>query len=175
MTGLGEAGHQQSAAELEFVCTVATGEEAELADAYQASRQHVEQEAAQELDRVECHELSTGVVRVIFPLKTDLAVFERADAVIGDGHAVGVASQILEHAVRSAKGRFDVDHPIDGGGLITQSLEGGGIGESFQFAAEMQSALSKRAAEGSEEGFPEAMAEQAHREKEGRFPAADPA
>jgi hypothetical protein len=45
---------------------------------------------------------------------------------VGDGYAVGVASQILEHALRSAEGRLDVNHPFDFGGLLTHSFECGG-------------------------------------------------
>lgn len=46
------------------------GEEAELADAHQAGGEHVEQEAAQELDGVKRHEFGAGAVRVIFPFET---------------------------------------------------------------------------------------------------------
>jgi hypothetical protein len=33
-------------------------------------------------------------MRIIFPLEADVAVFERAQAVVGDGNGVGVAVQI---------------------------------------------------------------------------------
>jgi hypothetical protein len=91
----------------------------------------VEQEAAQELDRVQRHEFGAGAMGVIFPLETNVTVFERAQAVVGNGNAVRVASQILEYTTRSAKGGFAVDHPIDAGGLIAQSLEGSGVSEWF--------------------------------------------
>jgi hypothetical protein len=31
---------------------------------------------------------------------------------VGDGHAMGVAAQILEHIFGATEGRFGVDHPI---------------------------------------------------------------
>ena len=34
------------------------------------------------------------------------------ESVIGNGHAMGVAGQVLEHVFRSAKWRLGVDHPI---------------------------------------------------------------
>ena len=51
---------EQSAALLQVSCADAIGQEAELADADQSGRQHVEQEAADELDRVQGH----GLVRL---------------------------------------------------------------------------------------------------------------
>ena len=45
---------------------------------------------------------------VVLPLKRDAAMFEGSQAVIGNRHAVSVAGQILENALRSAKGRLDV-------------------------------------------------------------------
>lgn len=45
----------------------------------------------------------------VLPLKTDASVFESAKSMVGDGHTVGVASQILEYALRFAEGRLDVN------------------------------------------------------------------
>ncbi len=67
--------------------TMPLGEEAELADAHQAGGEHMQQEAAQELDGVNCQELGAGAVRVIFPFETDVTVFERTQAMVGDGDA----------------------------------------------------------------------------------------
>jgi hypothetical protein len=69
--------------------------------------------------------LLRGAVRVVLPFKADLSVFEPTQAMVGDGDAMGIAGQILQHAARCAEGWFDVHHPIDGGGLIAQSLECG--------------------------------------------------
>jgi hypothetical protein len=87
----------------------------------------MQQEAAQELDRVQSHELGAAAVGIIFPLKTYAAIFKSAKAVVGDGDAVRVASQILEYSAGSTEGRLDVNHPIDGGGFFAQSLEGDGF------------------------------------------------
>jgi hypothetical protein len=73
------------------VCAMSLGKEAELTDAHQAGGQHVEQEAAQELDRIEGHNFSAGVIGVVFPVETDAAIFERTQTVVGDGDAVCVA------------------------------------------------------------------------------------
>ena len=94
---------------------------------------------------------------------------------VGDGDAVRVAGQILEHATRSTEGRFHVHHPIQAGGLIAQSLEASGFSEWFQLAVKLQSAVAKRAAQPAQKAFSKTMTEQAHWEKEAGFFAADPA
>ena len=121
----GCGGGEQSAALNQFLFADAIGEEAEVADADQAGRQHVEQEAANELDRIESHGLGAGVIRVVFPVEADAAVFQSAKPVVGDGDAMSVASQILEHAPGSTEGRLDVNHPFEVSGCFTQGLERG--------------------------------------------------
>ena len=96
-------GGEQSAALEQFLFANAIGEEAELADTYESRRQHVEQEAADELDRIEGHDLSAGMVRVVFPVEADAAVLQSAKPMVGDGDAVSIASQILEHVPRSPR------------------------------------------------------------------------
>ena len=45
----------------------------------------------------------------IAPAKAHLAVVEAEESSVGDGDAVGVAGQILEHVFGAAKGRLGVD------------------------------------------------------------------
>ena len=73
-------GGEQSAALDQFLFADAIGEEAEVADADQSGRQHVEQEAADELDRIEGHGLGAGMIRVVFPVEADVAVFQSCEA-----------------------------------------------------------------------------------------------
>ena len=79
--GIGAGGGgEQGAALDQFLFADAIGEEAEVADADQSGGQHVEQEAADELDRIEGHGLGAGVVGVVFPVEADVAVFQRCEA-----------------------------------------------------------------------------------------------
>jgi hypothetical protein len=135
------------------------GEEAEVADADQARGQHVEQEAADEFDRIEGHGLGAGVIRVVFPVKTDAAVFQGSKPMVGDGDAVGVASQILEHAPGSTEGRFDVNHPFEANGGFTQGLESGRLGQIAKFAGEMELAIAKNLSQRYQEQCAEPAAE----------------
>ena len=97
---------EQNVTVLQFLLADAIGEEAEVANADQTGRQHVEQEAADELDRIEGHGLGAGVIGIVFPVEADAAVFHRSKAMVGNGHAVRVAGQILEHAAGSTEGRL---------------------------------------------------------------------
>jgi hypothetical protein len=52
------------------------------------------------------------VVSGITPAKGNLAIDEGDQAVVGDGHAMGVAAQIVHHVFGAPEGTFQVDHPI---------------------------------------------------------------
>ena len=93
---------------------------------------------------------------------------------VGNGHTVRVAGQILENPFGPAKGWFDVDDPWDGGGLIAQKLEGGWVGQGMKTPMEAKPALAECRPERSQENLPEAAAEHAHRQEEGRLAAGDP-
>ena len=134
---------EQGAALDQFLFADAIGEEAEVADADHSGRQHVEQEAADELDRIQGHDLGAGMVRVVFPVEADVAVFHRSKAVIGDGDAMSVASQILEHAAWSAEGRLYVNDPFELRDCLTQGLERGRLGQIAKLAGEVKPTFAK--------------------------------
>ncbi|MGC1648826.1 MAG: hypothetical protein WA741_23655 [Candidatus Sulfotelmatobacter sp.] len=90
----------------------AIGQEPERADADKAAGQDVEQEAAQELLRTERHHSLLITVGIILPTESHLVMLESQEAVVGDGHAMGVAGEIAEHMMGTAEGRFGVDDPV---------------------------------------------------------------
>ena len=171
----GLANRQQSAAELQLLSAEAVGQKAEPADADQTGRQDVQQKAAHELDRIQGHDLALAVLRVVLPFKTDAAVFQSAKAMVGDGYAMGVARQILEHALRSAERRLDVHHPFDIGGLLAQGLECSGRSQRAELAGETQGTAAEGLAQLRQELLAEALAEQAIGKKEAVCGAGDPA
>src|SRR5271163_3088248 len=88
------------------------GEEAEVADAHEAAWQQVEQEAAQELvDRQRQEALLVGVGGVP-PAEGDVALLEDDESAVGDGDAVGVATEIAQRVFRSAEGRLGINDPV---------------------------------------------------------------
>src|ERR1022692_1576932 len=72
----------------------------------------MEHEAAQELFGGYRHLALLAAVSVVFPTEGDVAVGHGQEPMIGDGDAVSVACQIVEHILRSAEGAFAVDDPL---------------------------------------------------------------
>lgn len=124
---------EQLAAERELGSAVAVGKEAVVPDAMEAVRQCVEQEPADELVCREGHDVRPGMVAVILPAESDLAVRQADKACIGDRDAMRVAAEIGQHLFRAAEGWFGIDDPLDPPQLIELAGEGGGFGERCEF------------------------------------------
>src|ERR1035438_3957390 len=161
---LGAGSGQQLAAEDQLVSPMAVGQETEVADALETRRKGVLQETPDELFGGNRHHLlGLLLVPVVFPGEGDLAVFQRQQAVVGDGHAMGIAPQVFEHVLRTTERRLSVNHPfalvqrrqirgesgrVVQGFQIAEELElAGGVGrlQLFQKQAAEQTATSKRA------------------------------
>ena len=67
-----------------------------MADAHETLGQYVLEESPQELGRRDSHLLLLASMRIILPQKGHLTIRNGDDAVIGDGHTVGVAGQVAE-------------------------------------------------------------------------------
>ena len=145
----------------------AIGEEAERADADKAAGQDVEQEAAQELLRSERHHSLLVTVGIILPTESNLVMVESHEAVVGDGHAMGVAGEIAEHRMGTAEGGLGVDDPVlteqgaqEGaeGLFVFERLERSGEGElvlleaMFQTGNELAAEDATESVDGEEEG-----------------------
>ena len=90
----------------------AVGKEAEVPDAHEAFRKHVQQKSAQEFIDSKSQQLLFVVVSGVAPAKDNLPFGKREQTLIGDGHAMGVAAQILEHILGATERRFRIDHPV---------------------------------------------------------------
>src|SRR4029077_5347443 len=129
---------EQSPTEGQDSGTAAIGQEPERADGDKTARQDGEQETAQKLLRTERHHSLLITVGIILPAKSNLIMLESHEAVVGDGHAMGVAGEIAEHMMRTAEGGLGVDHPVlteqgtqerAEGLLVGERLKGSGEGE----------------------------------------------
>jgi hypothetical protein len=92
---------------------MAVAEKAEISDAVKSVRQHMDQEAADELLSREGHRLLAVVVPVILPVESDLAFVHGHQQVVGDGDTMGVAPDIVENLSRPGEGRLRIDDPCD--------------------------------------------------------------
>ena len=84
---------------------MSAGEIAEVADADEASGQHMLAEAAQELGSGESHDALLIAVSIVFPSKAHAVTIEAEQALIADGDAVSVAAEIAQHVRRSRQKR----------------------------------------------------------------------
>jgi hypothetical protein len=91
---------------------IAVGEQPEVADLDEATRQNVKQKATDELNRIEAHDLAAVVVSGVVPLKTHLPVVQVQEPTIGEGNAMSVACQVLEHIVRTSERCLGIDDPF---------------------------------------------------------------
>ena len=111
-------------AEGQRLSSVAVGKQSEVADLDETGGQHMEQEAADELDRVELHDAAAVAMSGVSPSEANLAVIETEESSVGDGNPMRVAGQILQHMLWSAERRLGVDHPLSPAQGTKQRVKG---------------------------------------------------
>ena len=91
----------------------AVGQKAVIADVLESRRQSVLQEKRRMNSSAETViSLDLPPSRIVFPLEGDLTILQRQQTAIGDGHAVGIASEVLQHVLGAAEGSFGIDDPF---------------------------------------------------------------
>src|SRR5579863_5363007 len=103
---------QQCARQGQQLFAEAVGQQAIAADADEAFWQNMQEEAAEEVHGVESHDALLAAVGIIAPEEADALPVEGGDAVVADGHAVGVAAEVAQHMLGSAEGRLSMDVPV---------------------------------------------------------------
>jgi len=83
------------------------------------------------------------VVSRITPTKSNFAIHERNETMVGDGHAMGVAAQILENILWPTERWFRVHHPVLSEQRPQPSGEGLGLSEAGQVSMEVELAFLK--------------------------------
>ena len=96
----------------------------------------MEQEAADELDRVEGHDAAAVVMSGVSPAKAHLSVVETEESSVGDGDAVRVAGQVLQDMFGAAEWRLGVDHPLSPAQRMEQGVKRAWRGKLSQRAGE---------------------------------------
>jgi len=90
----------------------------------------VKQEPANELVGRQRHRLSLVGVAAIPIGECDDAVFNREDAVVGDGDAMGVSADVVQNRSGAGKGALGIDHPVLGVELSKKAAKGRFRGEA---------------------------------------------
>ncbi len=84
-----------------------------MPDPDETAGENVEEKAGQELvGRREGHRLDAVPPGVVFPPEAHDALIQAHQPLVGDGHAVGVAPEILQHLFGTGEGPLGVDHPV---------------------------------------------------------------
>ncbi|MDB5582549.1 MAG: hypothetical protein JWR80_7725 [Bradyrhizobium sp.] len=83
-----------------------------MTDATKAVGQAVEEEAADELVRIERHEPGRVAAAVIAPAEGHAGLVGADQAAVGDGDPVGVAAEIGEDMFGRAERRLGIDDPV---------------------------------------------------------------
>jgi hypothetical protein len=145
-----------------------------VADADEATRQYMQQEATQELVDVQSQESLLVLVSGVSPAERDLVIQEGNEPAIGDRNAMGVSAEIAKHLVSPAERRFAVDHPAQGVKLADQTSEQSGLSQAAKQAVELELSGSVSLLECFKKLAAENFAEDLLREKEAVVSRAHP-
>ena len=106
--GLSEQGSTQG----ELASAPSIAEQSVVTQPGEAAREHVQEEASDELVGVEAHHLELVAAGVIAPSESHLLGVEVDEAMVGDGGLVGVAPEVGEDVGGVGERGFAVEHPI---------------------------------------------------------------
>src|ERR1700687_4682603 len=158
---------EQAEAERQQRGALPVGEEAEVADADEASRKQMEEEAAQELVGRQAHDALLVAMSGVSPAETDLAVGEGNQAAVGDTDPMGVGAEVAQGMLRPSERRLGVDDPV----MTEKHSDPGGeaawLGKRCKVSMELKLALMERGLETSDELAAEDTSEHLDWEEEG--------
>ena len=161
-------GRQRVATLREPLRAAARRQKTEVADPDEALREDVHQEATEKLDRVERERTNLTPVSVVLPAKRDGVVGHVDEPMVGDGHSVRVAREVLQHVSGTAEGRLRIHHPR----LAIEGSEEGAKGrlrfQRCERAREIEAAVSTGIAKAGHELATKELPEHRDREKEAR-------
>ncbi len=131
---------EQGAATGEVGGPEAIGEQSIVANALEAGRQDMEQEAPDELRRLERHGAAAVWIggAIVLVLESNVLIVVMEQPLIGEGDAMGVSAQVFNDMGGAAKGRFGVDDPLAGADGSQEVVEGVGIQQGVQLAMEVE-------------------------------------
>jgi len=129
---------EKLAAMLQLLLAVSIAEEPVVANTVEPTRQNVEQKSPDELVRRKGHGFLLIVIAVVSPTKFHLTLFDVDESMIGNGHPVGVAADIVHHLLWPGERWFGVDDPFNVSYRIEMTGESLGILECLKRREELQ-------------------------------------
>ena len=157
---------EQLEAERQERGTLSVGEKAEVTDAHEALGEQVQEKAVQELVHAQSHEFLLVTVSRITPAKRKLTIREGNQPMIGDGHAVRVATEVVQDVLGTTERGLGVDHPVFAKEQSQPGSESFGLRKRSEFSCEMESAAVERLPKAGDELATKNSGEHFQREKE---------
>jgi hypothetical protein len=136
---------QQLAADGNELSPAPLGKKTEVADADKATWYHMQQKPAQEFVGRDGHLAFFVAVGIILPSECDVAVGHGHEAVVGNGHSMRIAGQILEYVFWSAEWRFGINDPILPEQLPQKGVKCCGLAQVFEPPQEAELLLAEEA------------------------------
>jgi len=134
----------------------------------------VKQETASELLVGEGEGAANRVVSVVLVTEGDTSIFKTEKSAIGEGDAMGIASQVMEDLLGTAEGRFGVESPIGGAQGMDQGAPSVRVSQGEESSVESQLSLLSSLLEQMKKATSEEAAENEDRQEEARA-SRDPA
>ena len=104
----------------------------------EASGQDVLEEATQKLHRIECQHAVTVATGIVLVAEAHRVRVCSRDPAVGDGDAMGVAGEVLEHLLGAAEGWLGIDHPLLATQLLAERCKASRICQIRQGAVELE-------------------------------------
>ncbi len=142
------------------------GKKTKVSDAHKPLGQQVQQKTTQELIGRERHRPFPVAVSAVSPAEGDVAIGKGNQAMIGNGHSMGIAAQVAEHIFRAAKRPFAVHHPLMAEQLTDKGVERLRVRKVLKAAVEAERAFCESVLQGRPELASEDAPEDFFRKKE---------
>src|SRR6266704_5473659 len=147
---------------------MSVSKEAVAANAMEAIRQHMEEEAANELGDRDTHDFALVIAAfpIVLPAEGDVGLVEIEQATVGDRDAMRVAREIGQDLLGTGEGLLGIDEPFSLAQRREVRSELVRILESAEIGEELQLAGSVHCFKTLQEQAPEQAGEHADRKKE---------
>lgn len=114
------------------------GQKAKVTDAHESIGEDVKQKSPDKFHGRQCHGFKLIPIFSIPVEEGDLVILDREDAVVGDGHSMSIASQVVENFFGRGEGFFGIDDPFLLAGGLEQSRKSVRIGQRGGLAWELK-------------------------------------
>ena len=152
----------------------AIGHPSIVPNAHQPLGQHVDEKAADKLFGGQRHFALLAAMGIVFPAKGDLPVLHADEPVVGDGYAVGVARQVVQHVFWSAERLLHVNHPLVAVKRTEELCKATRLSEPRERSMEGEFLAPEQPFQSIRELAPEYLAEHVFGEEESRAPGPYP-